>query len=381
MSNVLSWLSGLITERPWVTILALVLITILLGAGSVYRAPPPDTAETLPQDSPVAEAIGEIDRLFSDSGEARVTTVLFRGEAITPDGLSQMDALLNDIAGDPDLGTLLTTSDPLIAPSLLYKALLQADSLESVTQAEIDSAPIPPEFQLTLDALTGNDEEGDPVAIATIRLRDTGDERIDKAERKMHELALASEGTLQASSVSFIVIEDEYVKATEEGMAPLIGLAFLFIAALILLFMRTISDLLLTLSGLLMAIIWIVGLEGWLGPNALGLMGPPNALTTMVPIIMIGLTVDYAIQIVSHYREQRNQGEPVREAVRAGLRIVSVPLLLAAVHDDREPPGKPLLSHRNCWRLRHYRRAGRRHELDRDADAGPGRKDDHRPAA
>ena len=51
----------------------------------------------------------------------------------------------------------------------------------------------------------------------------------------------------------------------------------------------------------------------------------------MVPIIMIGLTVDYAIQIVTHYREQRNAGEPVRDAVRVGLRIVSVPLLLAAV--------------------------------------------------
>ena len=330
MSNVLSWLSRLVTARPWVTLLVLLIITVLLGAGSTFRAPPPETADTLPQGNAVAEAIDEIDRLFSDSGEARVTTVLFRGEAITPDGLSQMDALLNDIVGDPSLSTLFTTSDPLIAPSLLYKVLLQVDSFESVSQAEIDSAPIPPQFQLALDALTGSDEEGAPVAVATVRLRDTGDDRIDDAERKVHELALASGGTLQASTVSFIVVEDEYVKATEEGMAPLIGLAFLLIAALILLFMRTITDLLLTLGGLFMAVIWIVGTEGWLGPNQLGLIGPPNSLTTMVPIIMIGLTVDYAIQIISHYREQRRAGEPVLGAVRAGLSIVSVPLVLAA---------------------------------------------------
>ena len=80
-----------------------------------------------------------------------------------------------------------------------------------------------------------------------------------------------------------------------------------------------------------MAIIWIVGAEGWLGPNALALIGPPNSLTTMVPIIMIGLTVDYAIQIVSHYREQRNAGGQVAGAARVGWRIVVVPLLLAAV--------------------------------------------------
>ena len=111
----------------------------------------------------------------------------------------------------------------------------------------------------------------------------------------------------------------------------MIGLALLLIAALILLFMRTFSDLLLTLAGLLISLIWIIGAEGWLGPMGLGITGPPNSLTAMVPIIMIGLTVDYAIQAVSHYREQRAAGERVLESVRMGMRNVIVPLLLAAV--------------------------------------------------
>ncbi len=170
-----------------------------------------------------------------------------------------------------------------------------------------------------------------PAAIATIRLRDTGDERIEQAERRIDQLATEDEGPLRVSSVSFVVIEDEYKKATEEGMEPLIGLSFLLIAALILLFLRTISDLVLTLVGLLMAMIWIVGTEGWLGPDALGLTGPPNSLTVVVPIIVISLTVDYAIQMVSHYREQRAAGEPVLGAVRTGLRNVTIPLALAAV--------------------------------------------------
>ena len=57
----------------------------------------------------------------------------------------------------------------------------------------------------------------------------------------------------------------------------------------------------------------------------------PNSLKAMVPIIVVGLTVDYAIQIVSHYREQRTEGKPVVEAVRSGLANVTVPLTLAAV--------------------------------------------------
>ena len=104
-----------------------------------------------------------------------------------------------------------------------------------------------PEIDGALAAMTGTDTDGTPVAIATIRLRDTGDESVQDAERRINQLAAGAEGPLRVSSVSPVVVEDEYRKATEEGMAPLIGLALLLIAALILVFLRTLSDLLLTL--------------------------------------------------------------------------------------------------------------------------------------
>ena len=331
MENLLGRMSRLITARPWITIFVILNITIFLTAGAVRRAPLPETADTLPKGSAVAEAIAEIDELFGEAGEANIVTLLFRGNALTPDGLAQMDALINEIVSDPEVGALLAPVDPIIAPVLLIKAVLQVDNVASVTQAQIDAARGPPEIQAALSAMTGTDADGMPVAIAILRLRDTGDERIENAERKINEVALAAEGPLQASSLSPVVIEDAYKKATEEGMGPLIGLALLLIAALTLLFMRSLSDLLLTLAGLFISLLWIIGIEGWLGPYALGITGPPNSLTSMVPIIVISLTVDYAIQIVSHYREQRHAGVPVAEAARVGLRNVTIPLVLAAV--------------------------------------------------
>ena len=146
------------------------------------------------------------------------------------------------------------------------------ESFESTSQAEIDSARNAPEIQGALAAMTGTDTDGTPVAIATIRLNDTGDERIQNAERRISELAAGDEGPLRVSSLSPVVVEDEYKEATELGMAPLIGLALLLIVALLLLFTRAISDTLLTLTGLILSITWVVGAEGWLGPNGLGLM-------------------------------------------------------------------------------------------------------------
>ena len=331
MSRFFEWLSWLVTVRPYTTILVLIIITVLLAAGCTRRAPAMETTSTLPDGNSVAQALAELDELFGDSGEAKVVTLLFRGDAITPSGLSQMDSLITGIGTEPQLSELLAPDNPVIAPSLLIKGELQVGGFESVDQAQIDSVRQVPHIKAALDAMTDADTDGARVAIATIRLQDTVDARVEDAEREIHQLAMADQGPLSVSAISPVIVEDEYQRATEEGMAPLIGLALLLIAVLILLFMRSISDLLLTLTGLFVTIIWIIGTEGWLGPNALGLTGPPNSLTTMVPIIVISLTVDFAIQIVSHYREQRFGGEGVVPAARTGLRIVALPLTLAAV--------------------------------------------------
>ena len=215
--------------------------------------------------------------------------------------------------------------------SLLVGAELDVDDFESVTQAEIDFARNVPGIGEAIAAMTGTDADGTTVAIANIRLKDIGDESVQDAERRINELAVGDEGPLRVRSISPVIVVDEYTKATEEGMAPLIGLALLLIAALLLLFTRSISDTLLTLTGLILSLTWIVGAEGWLGPRALGVIGPPSSLTAMVPVIIISLTVDYAIQAISHYREQRLEGEPVVQAVRIGLRNVTTPLMLAAI--------------------------------------------------
>ncbi len=333
MSRVLERLSWLVTVRPYITIAILLVITVVLAMGAGRRAEVIEGAALafLPPGNDVADAINEIDELFSESGDVRVVTLVFRGEAFTPDGLSQMDTLMDGLLGDPAIGSLLAPGDAATAPTFLIGTVLQTDSFESVTQAEIDSARGVPEIAAGLAAMTGTDEDGTAVAIATIRLIDTGDERIQEAERSINELATDDEGPLRVSSVSPVVIEDEYKRATEEGLLPLIGLALLLILALILVFLRTLSDLLLTLAGLLISLIWVIGVEGWLGPDALDLIGPPSSLTAMVPIIVISLTVDYAIQAVSHYREQRTAGVSVVDAVRTGLRNVTIPLVLAAV--------------------------------------------------
>ncbi len=338
MGRVLDGLSWLVTVRPVVTLVVVAAITIALGAGIPQRAPQADNEIFLSDDSDVAVALSKIETLFGESAETSSVTLLFRGEVLTPEGLAQIDRVIERATSDARVADVLAAGDVVASPTEPLAAVLGVEGFADTTQAELEEAldRIAQEGGLAgergaLDALTGTDADGTSVAIATIRLRDPGDmETLVAAELAIHEITEEVEGPLAGRSVSEATIDEESDAATGSTMLRLMGIALLVIALLSFLFLRSPSDVLLTLAGLLVTVVWITGAQGWLGPNALGWIGPPNILTTMVPIMLIGLAVDYAIQTVALYREQRNAGEAVARAVRRGLRTATIPLALAA---------------------------------------------------
>ena len=336
MARVLNGLSWLVTVRPIVTLLVLLAVTVALGAGVTRMAPQADNSVFLPEDSRVAAATDTIDELFGSSQDAISVTLLFRGDALTPNGLAQIDRVLSDVTSDPRVAPLLAQPNPVIAPTFLIGRALETNDFASLSQQQIDQASA----QLPITRLVGSDADGTGVAIASIRLLEDADgdgdtaddeEILTQAELAIRDIAKSSSGPLEGSSISQATTQEETSEATGTDMFILMGIALAVIAALLLLFTRSIADLVLSLLGLVMTIVWVIGAQGWLGPNGLGLIGAPNTLTTMVPIMLIGLVVDYAIQTVGLYREQRSEGHDVRVAARLGLRSVLIPLSLAAV--------------------------------------------------
>ena len=336
MTRLLDVLSRAVTARPILTLIVLLLVTVGLGAGFTRMAPQAETTVFLPTDSRVATAAGKIEVLFGGTKDTTTATLIFRGNALTPDGLVQIDSSLDQATSDSRVAPLLALPDPVISPTSLIAAALGTDEFASLSQQQIDQATA----QLPIDRLVGTDADGTQVAIANVRLLkdidgdgDTEDDEdvLAAAELAVRDIAEASRGPLDGGSLSPAVVSEETSAATGSEMMILMGLALAVIAALLLLFTRSLFDLILSLLGLVLTIVWVMGAQGWLGPNGVGLIGAPNTLTTMVPIMLIGLVVDYAIQTVGLYREQRNEGHEVRVAARLGLRSVIIPLSLAAI--------------------------------------------------
>ena len=327
MSRVLDALSWLVTVQPIATLLVLLAVTIALGSGFTRLAPQAPNTVFLPEDSPVAAASGKVKSIFGDPNPTVPATMLFRGSPMTPKGLARIDRAVREVEAHALVAPLLVV--PVVSPTQPLGAALRTSDFTSIAQEEIDAAAA---GNQALARLVGFDEDGTQVALALVRLRgDVPNEQIKAAEFAIRDIAEAVGGPVDGSSLSSAIAGEETSEALGAQMMLLMILALLVIAALLVVFTRSLFDLALALIGLVVTIVWVIGAQGWLGPNGVGLIGAPNPLTTMVPILLIGLVVDYAIQTVSLYREQRNEGQPARPAVRIGLRSVLIPLALAAV--------------------------------------------------
>ena len=87
---------------------------------------------------------------------------------------------------------------------------------------------------------------------------------------------------------------------------------------------RTAADTLLTLMTILFAISWMNG-AGYL------LFEDASPLAQILPILLIGLGVDYSIHVTSRYREEVSAGASVDESISRAIRTVGVALVLATV--------------------------------------------------
>ena len=87
---------------------------------------------------------------------------------------------------------------------------------------------------------------------------------------------------------------------------------------------RTTADTVLTLIAILFAISWMNGV-GYL------LFEDMSPMAQILPILLIGLGVDYSIHVTSRYREEVSGGASVDDSVAKAIRTVGIALILATI--------------------------------------------------
>ncbi|HEU4320415.1 MAG TPA: MMPL family transporter [Acidimicrobiia bacterium] len=135
--------------------------------------------------------------------------------------------------------------------------------------------------------------------------------------------------TLPSLAAIFPDVFPEAISDWETGTVALAGAATLLVVFAVWSvasgrLRRTVADTMVTMATIFFAISWMNGF----GYFIYGEQGP---MTQILPILLIGLGVDYAIHLTSRYREELTSGSTVDQATTKAIKTVGIALALATI--------------------------------------------------
>jgi len=139
------------------------------------------------------------------------------------------------------------------------------------------------------------------------------------------EVALDQPGPETYSAFGRGFITEQERQSMQDSFALLGPLALLFVVGALAVAYRDLVDIVLGVLGVATVLVWVFGLLGWLGVEF-------NQVMVAVPILLVALSVDYALHVVMRYRERRQRtDEPPRAAMTGALSGVGVALALVTL--------------------------------------------------
>ena len=372
MKLLTNFFSSAATKRPVITILVVLLLTGFFGymAGQAEELSTSFGGEL---DTPEIQAQSKLGDYFQTSGSQSVFQIIMSGEdVLTVDGYLAWQEIQKAVSESEIYPYLVKDQGGAVQgffapvdfakafnPSLNVSAMSDDQFKQLYNQA---NSQMPAEFKAFASALLSStyDEELTTatagLAIVTIDssmiVQDFGGSDGAFIEQPRMEVALAdalnqiSVGNIKVSGFSFGLLLGNEGDDFLEEIGILFGQAFLIILVVLayIFFIRprkgfnilksgrrTFSDLLLSLGAILLSIGWMQGAGTILGPGYLDIIGAPNQVSQIAPIILIGLGVDYAIHFTSRYREEIGSGNTVSGSATSTLKSVGIALTLATL--------------------------------------------------
>jgi len=372
MKLLTNFFSSAATKRPVITILVVVLLTGFFGymAGQAEELSTSFGGEL---DTPEIQAQSKLGEYFQTSGSQSVFQIIVSGEdVLTVDGYLAWQEINKAVLQSEIYPYLVKDQGGAVqgffAPVDFAKAFNPTLNVSAMSDEQFKqlynqaNGQMPPEFKAFAAALLSSTYDEDKttasagLAIVTIDssliVQEFGGSDGAFIEQPRMEVALSdalseiSIGDIKVSGFSFGLLLGNEGDDFLEEIGILFGQAFIIILVVLayIFFIRprkgfgilksgrrTFSDLLLSLGAILLSIGWMQGAGTILGPGYLDIIGAPNQVSQIAPIILIGLGVDYAIHFTSRYREEIGSGNSIIGSTSSTLKSVGIALTLATL--------------------------------------------------
>lgn len=372
MKLLTNFFSSAATKRPVITIIVVVLLTGFFGymAGQAEELSTSFGGEL---DTPEIQAQSKLGEYFQTSGSQSVFQIIVSGEdVLTVEGYLAWQEINKAVLQSEIYPYLVKDQGGAVqgffAPVDFAKAFNPTLNISAMSDEQFKqlynqaNGQMPPEFKAFAAALLSSTYDEDKttasagLAIVTIDssmiVEEFGGSDGAFIEQPRMEVALSdalseiSIGDIKVSGFSFGLLLGNEGDDFLQEIGILFGQAFIIILVVLayIFFIRprkgfgilksgrrTFSDLLLSLGAILLSIGWMQGAGTILGPGYLDIIGAPNQVSQIAPIILIGLGVDYAIHFTSRYREEIGSGNSITGSTSSTLKSVGIALTLATL--------------------------------------------------
>lgn len=358
-----------VSSYPKTTIMATILITMIaVGCIQVIGINQEFSEESFMPEMEVVKASEEISDNYTGSYTVSILVKSMNENLLTSDGLVDMLRVEKAIIEDPLIIPILDTPETpsvninSIADIIAQMALIQQNvtfpnidqkivALQNMNNNQIKqlitsillSNQTPLEikgmFSVILtkdfDLSTGNIKaQGTIILVSLNASYSTGgighgsgssEGNIADTEKRMDDIVKKTHlATTNIRVMGNQIINNEIQKAATDSMQILLPIAFGLVIIILAIIYRNGLDMLFSLLALVFAIIWVYGFGSAMGYTF-------NPMTTAVPVLIVGLGIDYGIHITMRYREEIKNGKKIRNAVGITITSVGMALLLATV--------------------------------------------------
>ncbi len=347
-------------ERAAAPVLVLVLLATVAFGYLNTRLVNATGQEAFSPESPEILASERIGELFGDESVASVMQVVIRtegGDVVSPDGYAVAsrilpaleEAGLGDVIGAPNPGqpAVVTFLDPVAfgaAQAGIDPATLDGAAFDDLYTRSLEAAG--PEAAFVTQLVPEGSGTTSDVGLALVFVSSAGDldEQIERETAVAEVLEGLATDTVELRPFSFSLLFGDDSFDFEAELGRLFGSAFAIIIG-VLLFVywlrsggnsprrralrRTTADTGLTMITIVLAIVWTQGMTALL--QMAGLVGDLSEVAQIVPILLIGLGVDYGIHLISRYRDEVGHGAGVDVGMTRAIGTVGIALTLATV--------------------------------------------------
>jgi len=348
VERILRWIAGGVAGRPKIVVMAVVALTLVFGGFASQQSTDTDLTSFAP-DSELSSQYDTIQEEFVGSG-GTIQVIVDAGDSgdvLSPEGLAaarrieQIALATSGVAEvlapatdqNPAFVTYAMPLDSALVQQGIDAASLDAAGLDQVASAMLADPQGGPRvaalFSRDLDAATATARGG------LILLRVSPDAEagavIDTALGLRDALEAEDFGAMSVSPFSEEILSDDMMQELNSELPMLLGLSLLLVVGILFFTYRRLSDVLLGFAGLIITIVWMYGLGVLLGPDYLGVTGAFSQIAIVVPVLLIGLGIDYAIHLTSRYREEQNYGLSSARSASVAITTVGGALVLATI--------------------------------------------------